>query len=126
MAVPVAGGNSSSLTHWPTSTLLINSQLARMRSKSANFILSSISTVQIVHPFQMRENSRERMSIDTREHLLNMTPAAHFRQANFVIRSSVLVHQRLRLALNLNENLLSERGRLREVNNGAGRGKVNI
>nr|CAD2197209.1 unnamed protein product [Meloidogyne enterolobii] len=47
------------------------------------------------------------MGIDTREHFLNTTPIQHFRQVSFVLRSSVLLNQRLRIALNLNEHLLS-------------------
>uniref|UniRef100_A0A1I8BQT6 Disintegrin domain-containing protein n=1 Tax=Meloidogyne hapla TaxID=6305 RepID=A0A1I8BQT6_MELHA len=62
---------------------------------------------EIIHPFQLREKSRERMGIDTREYFLNTTPIQHFRQVSFVLRSSVLLNQRLRIALSLNEHLLS-------------------
>ncbi|KAF7636419.1 hypothetical protein Mgra_00004205 [Meloidogyne graminicola] len=62
---------------------------------------------EIIHPFQLRDG--ERMGIDTREYFLNTTTIQHSRQVRFVLRSSVLLHQRLRISLNLNEHLLNEK-----------------
>jgi hypothetical protein len=66
----------------------------------------------------VRDKSRERMGIDTREHFLNATPAQHFRQVTFGLRVNSIFfypNQRLRLSLTLNEHLLAAKSRLREV-----------
>uniref|UniRef100_A0A914NJG5 Uncharacterized protein n=1 Tax=Meloidogyne incognita TaxID=6306 RepID=A0A914NJG5_MELIC len=87
---------------------VVNSNQLRHSLANKQFIDQlTEGSYEIIHPFQLREKSRERMGIDTREHFLNTTPIQHFRQVSFVLRSSVLLNQRLRIALNLNEHLLS-------------------
>ncbi|CAK5061485.1 unnamed protein product [Meloidogyne enterolobii] len=86
---------------------VVNSNQLRHSLANKQFIDQlTEGSYEIIHPFQLREKSRERMGIDTREHFLNITPIQHFRQVSFVLRSSVLLNQRLRIALNLNEHLL--------------------
>jgi hypothetical protein len=60
---------------------------------------------EIVHPFQMRERNKERISIDTHNYFLNAS--IHYKHIVIVIKTNVVLNEkiRLKLLLNLNEHL---------------------
>ncbi|KAI6176677.1 hypothetical protein M3Y97_00824700 [Aphelenchoides bicaudatus] len=61
---------------------------------------------EIVHPFQMRERNKERISIDTHNYFLNAS--IHYKHIVIVIKTNVVLassRTRLKLLLNLNEHL---------------------
>uniref|UniRef100_A0A915D6A2 Peptidase M12B domain-containing protein n=1 Tax=Ditylenchus dipsaci TaxID=166011 RepID=A0A915D6A2_9BILA len=108
------------LTIWITLLAVCETKANLRHSQSNKHFISQLDegTFEIVHPFQVRDK-KERIGIDTHNYFLNAT--VHYKHVVIVIRSNTVAGVRLKLVLNLNENILLNETKFKRLDeNGVG------